>query len=160
MSDPRDEGFFGRWSRRKADATRAVAPAVEAASPDLLTPHESHAPAPVCTAPTPPAPATPAPTLDDVAALTPSSDFTRFVAHDVDTGVKNAALKKLFTDPHFNVMDGLDTYIDDYNRLEPMPQSVLRRTMQARVLGLLDDELDEQPTGAVPPDATPPASQA
>jgi hypothetical protein len=29
--------------------------------------------------------------------------------------VKNAAMKKLFADPHFNVMDRLDIYIDDYS---------------------------------------------
>jgi hypothetical protein len=33
--------------------------------------------------------------------------------------VRNAALKKLFTDPHFNVMDGLDVYIDDYGKPDP-----------------------------------------
>lgn len=168
MSGPRDDGFLARWSRRKADATRAVtAPAVDP-SPDLPGRSEGSARAPLANAPAPAAadataapaagaaPAAPAPTLDDVETLTPSSDFTRFVGHDVDTGVRNAAMKKLFADPHFNVMDGLDTYIDDYNQLEPMPKSLLRRTMQARVLGLLDDELDEQPTGAAPPDDVPP----
>jgi hypothetical protein len=35
--------------------------------------------------------------------------------------VKNAAFKKLFADPHFNVMDGLDIYIDDYSKPDPLP---------------------------------------
>ena len=30
-------------------------------------------------------------------------------------------MKKLFSDPHFNVMDGLDTYIDDYGKPDPIP---------------------------------------
>ena len=30
-------------------------------------------------------------------------------------------MKKLFSDPHFNVMDGLDTYIDDYGKPDPLP---------------------------------------
>ncbi|MBL8288622.1 MAG: DUF3306 domain-containing protein, partial [Rubrivivax sp.] len=46
----------------------------------------------------------PLPTLADVAALTRQSDFSRFVAPGVDGVVKNAALRKLFGDPRFNVM--------------------------------------------------------
>ncbi|HSQ71358.1 MAG TPA: DUF3306 domain-containing protein [Rubrivivax sp.] len=87
----------------------------------------------------------PQPTLEEARALTPASDFTRFVAPGVDTEVKNAAMKKLFADPHFNVMDGLDTYIDDYGRSDPIPKAMLRQMVQARMLGLLDDELEEQP---------------
>ena len=63
----------------------------------------------------------PLPTLDDVAKLTRDSDFRRFVAPASIPGCSNAAMKKLFADPHFNVMDGLDTYIDDYNKPDPMP---------------------------------------
>ena len=63
----------------------------------------------------------PPPTLDDVAQLTADSDYSRFVRSDVDDGVKRAAMKKLFADPHFNVMDGLDVYIDDYNKPDPLP---------------------------------------
>ena len=42
-------------------------------------------------------------------------------------------MKKLFSDPHFNVMDGLDTYIDDYGKPDPIPLSMLRRMNQAAV---------------------------
>jgi len=45
----------------------------------------------------------------------------------VDEDVKRAAIKKLFTDPHFNVMDGLDVYIDDYTNFEPLPADMLAR---------------------------------
>ena len=54
--------------------------------------------------------------------------------------MKNAALKKLFTDPHFNVMDGLDTYIDDYGKPDPMPEGMLRQMVQSQFLGLFADE--------------------
>ncbi len=70
------------------------------------------------------------------------------MAPGVDAQVKNAAMKKLFADPHFNVMDGLDTYIDDYGRADPIPKAMLRQMVQARMLGLLDDELEEQPLPA------------
>ena len=80
--------------------------------------------------------------MDDVAQLTPTSDFSRFVAPNVDDGVKRAAMKKLFSDPHFNVMDGLDTYIDDYGRPDPIPESMLRRMTQSAFLGLFDHEAE------------------
>src|SRR5207302_631840 len=80
------------------------------------------------------------PTLADVARLTRDSDFSRLVGADVDASVSNAALKKLFSDPHFNVMDGLDTYIDDYGRPDPIPPSMLRALNQAASLGLFDSE--------------------
>jgi hypothetical protein len=85
-------------------------------------------------------PAEPLPTMDDVAQLTHQSDYSRFVRPGVDSGVRNAALKKLFSDPHFNVMDGLDTYIDDYGKPDPIPPSMLRRMTQSAVLGLFDTD--------------------
>ena len=92
-----------------------------------------------------PAVATPPPplTMDDVALLTPESDYSRFVAPGVDAGVSNAAMRKLFTDPHFNVMDRLDIYIDDYSQPDPIPASMLRQMVQAKFLGLFDDEEED-----------------
>jgi len=82
----------------------------------------------------------PAPTLEDVSRLTPQSDFGRFVRPGVDPAVKNAALKTLFSDPHFNLMDGLDTYIDDYGKPDPLPPGMLRQMAQSHFLRLFDDE--------------------
>jgi hypothetical protein len=143
-----DDGFLSRWSKRKTQVQHGVPVAPEA--PVEVPVAAPLAPvaraAPVDAAAPPPEQATPSPTLDDVAALTKDSDFKRFVAPDVDPGVKNAAMKKLFaSDPQFNVMDGLDVYIDDYNKFEPVPESIVRQLFNARALGLLDDELEEQP---------------
>jgi len=92
-------------------------------------------------APAPPKPLPP--TLEDAAALTKDSDFTRFVGPGVSPEVKNAAMKKLFSDPHFNVMDGLDTYIDDYAKPSPLPDSVLRQMASAKFLNLFDEESEQ-----------------
>jgi hypothetical protein len=89
----------------------------------------------------------PAPTLDDVQALTAESDFKPFMAREVDPEVKNAAMKKLFADPHYNVMDGLDTYIDDYSKPDPLPESMLRKMVSAKFLNLFDDEDEKTGTG-------------
>ena len=131
------DGFLGRWSRRKLE--------VEAGKPVPVDP-PSPPPAPVVAeiaAPAPadqPAPEPSAPTMEDVAELTPESDFSRFANAKVDPQVKNAAMKKLFADPHFNVMDGLDTYIDDYGLPDPMPEKMLRSLASAEFLGLFRDE--------------------
>jgi hypothetical protein len=154
------EGFLGRWSRRKA----AGASAAEAA-PTAAAPPAQPSPVPATTAanaggaagradaPPPavvePAAAAPLPTLADVAALARDSDYTRFMLPGVDGAVRNAALKKLFSDPHFNVMDGLDTYIDDYGKPDPLPLSMLRRMNQATALGLFTEEATPQAPSTV-----------
>ena len=79
------------------------------------------------------------PTMADVAALTPDSDFSRFVGRQVGAGVRNAAMRKLFSDPSFNVMDGLDVYIDDYSKPEPLPATLARRLASARFMNLFGD---------------------
>jgi hypothetical protein len=49
-------------------------------------------------------------------------------------------MKKLFSDPHFNVMDGLDVYIDDYGKPDPIPPEMLRSLASAKFLKLFDEE--------------------
>jgi uncharacterized protein DUF3306 len=80
------------------------------------------------------------PTIEDVKALTAESDFTRFAASDVAPEVKNAALKKLFADPRYNVMDGMDVYTGDYSRPDPIPHAMLRQLAGAKFLGLFREE--------------------
>jgi Protein of unknown function (DUF3306) len=93
----------------------------------------------------PPARGKPAPTLDDVARLTPESDYAAFTAPQVDARVRNAALKKLFFgNPHFNTGDGLDVCTEADGATEHSPQARRQQILRARSLGLLDDELAEQ----------------
>lgn len=139
-----EEGFLARWSRRKAQASQAqpnagpVQPPPDAAppGPPAAVPAEVPPPADDPAA----APASPPPTLEDVQRLDPGADVSRFMAPDVDQTVRHAALKKLFSDPHFNRMDGLDVYIEDYTQFTPVPQAVLRRMVQAQALGLWREE--------------------
>ena len=150
MTDSSDapDGFLSRWSRRKVQVRQGEAlpepkpvtvpaplpAAVQASSAPVVEAEEVRLPPP---------------TLDDVAQLTASSDFRRFVAADASPEVKNAAMKKLFTEPHFNVMDGLDTYIDDYGKPDPIPASMLRQMVQSHALGLFADEEKDAPAPAV-----------
>ncbi|MEO7246080.1 MAG: DUF3306 domain-containing protein, partial [Rubrivivax sp.] len=144
-------GFLSRWSRVKTghaagtrdDAKAAVpaAPAVTALPSDPTTEPPAVALQPTLPLPrprdadvlqSPAAPATadageasPAPTLQDAAAVPAGGDVARFMARDVSPEVRNVALKRLFADPAFNVMDGLDTYIDDYGRPDPLSAASL-----------------------------------
>lgn len=149
MTADERSGFLQRWSRRKAEAREAGVRDDELPDQPLPEAADAAVPAPAGETPEPAEP--PPPTLDDVRALTPESDFAPFVARRVAPEVKNAALKKLFSDPHYNVMDGLDTYIDDYSKLEPLPAPLLRRLVSARTLALFDDEVD--PPAAAGPSA-------
>jgi hypothetical protein len=165
-------GFLSRWSRRKVLVRQGgvtpeptvpaerTDPAATAASAAVTHGIDGAAAAGSASesavdavAAEPNAADKPPPTLADAQQLTRESDYSRFVARGVDSDVKNAALKQLFTDPHFNVMDGLDTYIDDYGKPDPLPAGMLRQMAQARSLGLFTD--DEDPAGEPVAAATP-----
>jgi hypothetical protein len=89
------------------------------------------------------------PELPPVESLTIDSDFRGFFHPKVDEDLRRSALRKLFSDPHFNVMDGLDVYIDDYSVSEPIPPEMLAGLKQAqRILRWAegrDDEREEEP---------------
>ena len=117
----RDDGgetFFRRWSRVKGEA-REVAHAPPAAAPAVP-------PAPQAQAAEAP------PDLPPIEKLTLDSDFSGFFHPKVGEDLRRRALKKLFSDPHFNVMDGLDVYIDDYSKTEPIPAAMLASLKQAQ----------------------------
>ena len=148
MAEEAGGGFLSRWARRKEQARSggqapSEPPAVEIAPvPDAPAAVASSAVASPIAAPE--AAAEPLPTMADVALLSRDSDYSRFVASGVDDSVKHAAMKKLFADPHFNVMDGLDTYIDDYGQPDPIPMAMLRQMSQSKFLRLFDDEEEEK----------------
>jgi hypothetical protein len=133
VNDPRrGETFLSRWSRRKQ------------AEPDQREREDQRvreeiAPARATPAAVQSAQPPPPPDLPPVESLTPDSDFSRFMRPDVPLASRNAAMKKLFADPHFNVMDGLDTYIDDYTKPDPIPAAMLRSLAQSQMLKLFDD---------------------
>jgi hypothetical protein len=81
-----------------------------------------------------------------LANLSPDSDFGQFLREEISEEIRRKAMKTLFADPHFNVMDGLDIYIEDYNVSEPIPEEMLTTLNHAR--GLLFDVSEEQ--GAAP----------
>jgi len=133
----------------KEGKTAEPEPVAQAAPPPQVEPErkvveQPSGPASATQRAMPAAPEQPPPTLEDVKALTADSDFTRFAAPNVAPEVKNAALKKLFSDPHYNVMDRLDVYIDDYSQPDPMSQSMVRQLASVKFLGLFAAEEKEE----------------
>ena len=134
-------GFLSRWARRKTDVLQGkpvqegdvvVKPVLAESVDNPIKPIQEEA--------------TQKPhvlTLDDVKLLTQDSDFKPFMSQSVGADVRNAAMKKLFADPHFNVMDGLDIYIDDYSKSDPIPEAMLRAMTSSKFLKLFDEEEDK-----------------
>lgn len=120
---------LSRWSRRKLEAARP-APVAVAEVPLAAAVPAAEVPVPVA----PPEPAA----LPPVESLSLESDFSVFMQPKVDEDVKRAALKKLFNDPRFNVMDGLDIYTGDYTQADPMPAGMLDKL--ANVYEMLKDK--------------------
>lgn len=132
-------GFLNRWSRRKAG--------------EQLEPEKTSAPEPAQGLEKPiqikeavagPQDETPPLTLEDVEKLDRfAPDFSAFMKPGVDPVVQQAAMKKMFSDPHFNIMDGLDIYIDDYSKPDPIPMEMLKRMVQSDILNIFSKGEDK-----------------
>lgn len=110
--------FLSRWSRLKRQATveTPVAP-VLAHYPAAALPAAEAASAPVDS----------------------GTELGALLREELSEAVRKQALKAIFADPHFNVMDGLDTYIDDYSISEPIPPEMLATLNQVRFLFAAED---------------------
>jgi len=128
------DSFLNRWSKRKAGKQDDL---VEQPKEVVQTP------APISTDEDVKPPAS----LEDVEKIDRfDPDFSAFMKPNVDPVVQQAALKKMFTDPHFNVMDGLDIYIDDYSKPDPLPPGMLERMVQSDMLNLFRKTEDTSST--------------
>lgn len=109
------EAFLDRWSRLKREQ-----------------PEEKSAVQEVMQAPA----QEPAAPLQPVEDLRPDSDFAPFMQPNVDPATRRSALKKLFTDPHFNVADPFEAYSEDYTQNEPIPEKMLKAINRVRDLAV------------------------
>ena len=151
--------FLSRWSRLKrasaqapaAEAKQPVTPAKGEEGGQPLAPKQAQGVAapPVAPAPLPP-----------VESLSFDSDFTAFMKPEVGEVLKRQALKTLFQDPRFNVMDGLDVYIDDYSKPDPLPEGWLEKMNQVARLGDYQPPVEEGAPEATEQPGTAPAEAA
>ena len=130
-------GPLARWSERKhaarAAARGSAAPVAMKDAGESVAPELPPVPAATVHANLPAdagvaqeqktegAPAGARPPLPPVEELTADSDYTQFLADGVPEELTRAALRKLWlSDPVFAEMDGLDTYIQDFNLTDPV----------------------------------------
>ena len=114
--EKKDEAFLHRWSRRKHEAEQEKPAVVEEK---------------------------PAPQLPAVDKLTPDSDYTGFMHPKVEDALRRVALKKLFTDPHFNTPDPFEPFSGDWTGGEAIPEEMLKTLNQARTHLFADKEKKE-----------------
>ena len=162
-----DENFVSRWSRRKSEARKAEEKPAEPAPPPELAPPAAPAVSNAGAAPSGAGvqSAVAAPQLPPVESLKGlASDYRGFMQPGVDDNVKRSALKRLFSDPHFENFERFEAYCEDYTQGEPIPLAMLKTLEHAK--GLLFDEekkeekslVAEEPAAALPkPDEAPQA---
>jgi len=126
------EDFLRRWSRLK-HAQAAEKPA-EKKDPPAENEQEQ----------------APLPSLD---TMTPDSDFSAFMQPKVEDALRRAALKKLFSDPRFNIPDPFEAYSGDWTGGEPISEEMLATLNQARTL-LFSDKKDVTQTDVTQADVT------
>ena len=113
IDPPRKEAFLDRWSRVKREVRAGAVP------PGTV---EAPLEAPVL------------PSLEALAAQGLEADFAPFMQKGVEEATKRAAIQQLFKQPVFNVMDGLDVYIEDFNIYEPLLAAELPGLAHARAM--------------------------
>lgn len=177
MTDKNDKpagGFLSRWSRRKAEQEASdprqaelepVAEALPKQVADASRPTPGMPPNSSTSAPLQAGvvenrtdsgvSATPSLPLPPVESLTAQSDFTPFMAKDVPAGLRNQAMKKLFTDPRYALIDQMDIYIADYTQPDPIPVEMLRMMHQSKMLKLFDEEEEQEQKESVAASASP-----
>ena len=79
----------------------------------------------------------------------------------VDPALKGKALKTLFSDPALYPMDGLDIYIDDYTKADPLPEGWLEKLNQFAALDSHNQpEREAQARNAAAIAASPPPAES
>lgn len=133
------ENFASRWSRRKIEARSTEE------KPAEPKPSSERAPSAAPAAAAPGTTARELPPLESLKGL--ASEYTEFLKPGVDENLKRSALKKLFSDPHFENFERFEAYCEDFTKGEPIPLAMLKTLEHAKGL-LFDDEEKKDATAA------------
>jgi hypothetical protein len=151
--DAAEEPFLQRWSRLKSATRDPELPGNQPDdAPSLSQPEHGQSAPPRPAQSTEPAGVA----LPDLESLGPDSDYSAFLAADVDVSLRRAALRKLFRSPKFNVLDGLDDYCEDFTQFAPLAGIVtadMRHHAERAAKELLS--ADEAPRPRLPTDDEP-----
>mgnify|MGYP006201165619 FL=1 len=149
------ENFLSRWSKRKlevraqeklAEEAPAIQGKASVSAVNVESENRAHELVKADSQVQPvPDPALPLPTEADLLAVKQGGDIKAFMVDKVSTELKNKAFKALFSRPEFNVMDGLDIYIDDYNKFTPLSkEDIGKMTLSKQLLSRPDLEIPKK----------------
>lgn len=149
------ENFLSRWSKRKLEVRAQEklaeeAPAAQDKAPvsavNVESENRAHELVKADSQVQPvPDPELPLPTEADLLAVRQGGDIKAFMVDKVSAELKNKAFKALFSRPEFNVMDGLDIYIDDYNKFTPLSkEDIGKMTLSKQLLSRPDLEIPKK----------------
>jgi hypothetical protein len=133
------EDFLARWSRRKLDARRD-APELPGNATAADTPSGTPAGEPereLTDADMPP-----------IEALEADSDYAAFLSPGVSDDLRQQALRKLFSQPDFNITDGLNDYDEDFTQFADLG-SIVTHEMKRLLRRKLEDK-ETSPTQTRP----------
>ena len=142
------ENFASRWSRRKIEARKTAEKPAEAQPPAEPAPAAPPAAANTGAAAAPTDASAPRelPPIESLKGL--ASEYTEFLKPGVGENLRRSALKKLFSDPHFENFERFEAYCEDFTQGEPIPLAMLKTLEHAKGL-LFDDEEKKDSHAAV-----------
>ncbi len=120
------ESFLARWSRRKQAAQHGPAPQAETgeeAEPPAVDEAAGGVAADSAAA-DPGEAGAHAEALPHPDTLAADSDFSAYLTGRVSSAFRRAAMRRLFSQPEFNVKDGLDDYDEDYTQFRSLGETV------------------------------------
>ena len=166
-----EESFLERWSRRKQAVQRQSTdnPDRDHEGKDgegVAQADEDHRAAPATLAETGIAgdiPVEPEPPGDEdmppLETIDEGGSLSAFFSPKVSAGLRRAALKRLFSQPEYNVVDMLDDYALDYSKREPLGDIVTaemryraeqaRKLVERKLKAKLDAETDPEARAAL-----------
>jgi len=146
---PGDEPFFSRWARLKkesrdipaGDATDGAAPPA-ALTPDDGAAGDEQAPAAANAEAAEDQAAAPSLELPPLESLTAESDFSAFMQPGVDSTLRSAALRKMWQNPIYGVVDDLDPFRADFAAFTPLGD-IITSDMKFHAERLLREQLEK-----------------
>lgn len=163
-----DEGFLQRWSRRKHEAGRGPELAPASMSEEPEPDHDTAPPEPgdaAASAEVDTAQGEPEPPGDEdmppLESIDQGGSVSDFLSPKVSAGLRRAALRRLFSQPEFNMPELLEEYAHDYSNPTPLGDvvTVEMRYRAEQALKLAERKLKAAMEAAAESDSRPALAQ-
>jgi hypothetical protein len=137
-----DEPFLSRWARLKRESREQAPEAPPRPEPATETAPDENAVEAADGSPAEASPQQPALELPPLESLTEESDFAPFMKTGVDPELRRQALRKMFRNPKYAVVDDLDPYRADFAAFTPLGD-IITADMKFHAERLLREQLEK-----------------